>query len=62
MLWDRSRCYGDPHHLDCPATSDWSIVHERLYANANPVAKLLWKLVPGRIDAGEKRWEDVSAS
>ena len=35
----------------------WSIVDDRLYVNSNPVAKILWKLLPGRIDAGRKQWE-----
>ena len=40
----------------------WSIVNERLYVNSNTVAKLFWNVVPGRIDAGEKRWREILAS
>jgi len=42
-----------------PETS--AIMNDRLYVNSNSVAKLLWKVVPGRIDAGDKRWQEVSA-
>ena len=39
--------------------NNWSIVGDRLYVNSNPVAKILWKLLPGRIEKGRKEWESA---
>lgn len=34
----------------------WHIKSDKLYLNSNGIAGLLWKLVPGRMDAAEKNW------
>jgi hypothetical protein len=44
--------HGDPHQ--------WAIVNDKLYVNANAIAKHLWSSDrPGNIDKGDKNWPNI---
>ena len=36
--------------------SHWAIREGRLFLNSNAIAHLLWKAIPGRIAAADRRW------
>lgn len=41
---------GSPRH--------WRVVDGRLFLMSNPVAKLLFRLLPGRVDAADEQWSN----